>query len=139
MPEKLGIKVVLDTNIFIFSIFWTGNPHHIVGLALDKKIKVYASPAILTELEKVLQRDFKEEREFIERQIALILEFAEIVKPINTVDIVKEDPDDNKIIECALTANADYIVSGEPHLTNLKEVFGIKIMKPKDFVELCFH
>lgn len=139
MPEKLGIKVVLDTNIFISAIFWTGNPHLIVGLALDKKIKVYTSPAILTELEKVLQRDFKEEREFIERQIALILEYVEIVKPINTVDIVKEDPDDNKIIECALTANADYIVSGDPHLTNLQEVFRIKIMKPKDFVELFTH
>ena len=136
MPEKQKIKVVLDTNIFISSIFWTGNPHTIVGLALDKKIVVYTSPAILTELEKVLHRDFKEDQEFVERQIALILEYAEIVRPLHQVNVVKEDPDDNKIIECALTAAADYIVSGDPHLTNLKEVFGIKIMKPKDFVEM---
>ena len=136
MPEKQKIKVVLDTNIFISSIFWTGNPHTIVELALDKKILVFTSPAILTELEKVLHRDFREDQEFVERQIALILEYAEIVRPLHQVNVVKEDPDDNKIIECALTAQAGYIISGDPHLTNIKKVFGIKIMKPKEFMEI---
>ena len=136
MPEKGSIKAVLDTNIFISSIFWTGNPHAIVNLALNKKITVYTSPAILTELEKVLQRDFKEDREFVERQIALILDYAELVRPLHTVSIVNDDPDDNKIIECALTAKAGYIVSGDPHLTNLKEVLGIKIVTPAIFMNL---
>ena len=97
---------------------------------------MFTSPAILTELEKVLPRDFKQDPEFVDRQIALILEYAEIVRPTHSVTVVKEDPDDNKIIECALTANAGYIISGDSHLTNLKEVFGIKIMKPRDFVEM---
>ncbi len=132
--EKEKIRVVLDTNIFVSSIFWLGNPHRIVELALDKKIEVYTSPEILTELEKVLKRDFKEDQEFIERQIALILEYSAIVRPITKVEIVKADPDDNKIIECAHTANANYILSGDPHLTDLKEVFGIKILKPAEFL-----
>lgn len=134
-PEK-SIKVVLDTNVFVSSIFWLGNPHKIVELAIDKKIVAYTSPAILAELENVLKRDFEEYEEFVERQIALILEYAKIVKPINKINIIKTDPDDNKIIECALTAKAGYIVSGDQHLYTLKEVFGIKILTPREFLDI---
>ena len=134
--EKEGVKVVLDTNVFISSIFWRGNPHKIVELAIDNKIEICISSEILVELEKVLKRDFEESSEFVERQIALILEYVKIVKPVNKVDIVKADPDDNKIIECALTAKVDYVISGDQHLLNLKEVFGIKILKPKEFLDI---
>ncbi len=133
--ENQKIKVVLDTNVFISSIFWIGNPHKIVELAFDKIVEVYTSPEILTELEKILKRDFKEDQAFVERQIALILEYAKIVRPINKLEIVKADPDDNKILECAFTAKADYIVSGDPHLYTIKEVAGIKILKPKEFLD----
>ncbi len=87
------------------------------------------------ELENVLKRDFFEESELIERQISLILEYAILVRPIVEPDIVKADPDDNKILACALASKADYIVSGDPHLFLLKEVFGITILKPKDFLD----
>ncbi|MDP3729009.1 MAG: putative toxin-antitoxin system toxin component, PIN family [bacterium] len=133
--EKKDINVVLDTNIFISALFWRGNPHKIISLALEKKIYVYTSSEILVELEKVLRRDFDEDSEVIERQISLVLEYATVIKPFAEVDIVKDDPDDNKIIACALTARADFIVSGDPHLFNIKEVFGIKILKPKDFLD----
>ena len=133
--EKEKVRVVLDTNVFISSIFWKGDSHRIVELATDRIIEVYTSPEILTELEKVLKRDFEEDPEFIERQIALILEYSKIIRPINKVNIVKDDPDDNKIIECALTAKARYIVSSDHHLFSLKEVLGIKILKPREFLE----
>lgn len=136
--EKQKIKVVLDTNIFISSIFWVGNPHKIVELAIDNDIEVYSSPEILTELEKVLKRDFKETQELIDKQIAIILKYSKIVRPTKKVNLVKEDPDDNKILECALSAKAKYIVSGDPHLYNLKKVFRITILTPKDFLEFYF-
>ena len=136
MGQEKNPKVVLDTNIFISSIFWKGNPHKIVELALDREIQVFTSIEILNELEKVLKEKFKQEREFIDEQIALIIEYVEIISPKNKVDIVKEDPDDNKIIECAITAEAGYIISGDPHLTKIKEVFGVKILKPAEFLEL---
>lgn len=134
--EKRRTKAVLDTNIFISSIFWRGNPHKIIGLAIDKRIEIYTSPEILMELENVLKRDFHEEKEFVERQIALILEYSQIVKPTDKVRVVDSDPEDDKIIDCALCSKADYIISGDPHLFNLKEVFGIKILKPKEFIDL---
>jgi len=63
-----------------------------------------------------VKRDFKEDDELIEWQISLILEYAKIVRPFVEVDVVKDDPDDNKIIACALEAKADFVVSGDPHL-----------------------
>ena len=134
--EKEKPRVVLDTNIYISSVFWLGKPHQIVGLAIDRKIEVFASPQILEELESVLKRDFLEDHEFIESQIALILEYAKIVKPLNTIQAVKDDPDDNKIIECAMTAKANYIVTGDLHLLNLKEFNRIKILKADEFLRL---
>ena len=134
-PEKPSIKAVLDTNVFVSSVFWLGNPHRIIELAIDRKIEVYTSTEILAELEKVLNRDFHENHKFIERQIALILEFAKIVRPFDKVNVVKADYDDNKIIECALAAKADFIVSGDSHLYDLKVIVGIKIVKPKEFLD----
>lgn len=131
------IKVVLDTNIFISSIFWKkGNPHKIVELALDKKIRSFTSLEILQELEKVLRRDFQEPEEIIQRQIALILECSTVVKPSARIYVVKDDPEDNKIVECAISCNADYIVTGDRHLLDLDEYEGIKIVKAKELVDI---
>lgn len=69
------IKVVLDTNIFISSIFWKGSPHRVVEKAVDGKINVFTSIEILQELDKVLRRDFEEPDEMVYRQISLIREY----------------------------------------------------------------
>lgn len=135
-PEKERARVVLDTNIYISSVFWVGKPHQIVELAINREIEVFISPQILEELERVLKRDFIEDHEFIESQIGLILEYAKIVRPLNTIQAVKDDPDDNKIIECAVASKADYIVTGDPHLLNLKEFDKIKIVTPDGFLGL---
>ncbi|MBI4163642.1 MAG: putative toxin-antitoxin system toxin component, PIN family [Candidatus Aenigmarchaeota archaeon] len=132
--EKEKLKVVLDTNIYVSSVFWLGKPHQIVELAIDGKIQVFTSPQILEELERVLKRDFVEEHDFIESQIALILEYSKVVRPLNTIKAVQEDPDDNKIVECAVTAQADYIITGDPHLLNLKEFHRTKIVKAAEFL-----
>src|SRR3989344_2633847 len=107
-------KVVLDTNIFVSSIFWkNGNPHKIVANAIDRKIAVFTSAGILQEIEKVLRRDFGEPEELIARQIGLILEYATLAKPKIKLDVVKKDAEDNMILECAVACNADYVVSGD--------------------------
>ena len=132
------LRVVLDTNIFVSSVFWKGNPYNVVRLALDDKIKICVSLEILQELEKVLRRNFEEEDGFIKNQINLILGYAEVINIVSKIKAVKEDPDDDKIIECAFDGKADYIVTGDPHLLNLKEFNGIKIVKAADFVKLGF-
>ncbi len=130
------LRVVLDTNIFVSSVFWRGNPYKIVQLALDKKIKVITSLEILKELEKVLKRDFEESEDFIIGQIDLILEYATVIKTSSKINAVKDDPDDDKIVECAIDSKSDYIITGDPHLLRLKEFKEIRIVTAKEFLEI---
>jgi len=131
------IKVVLDTNIYISSIFWEkGNPHKIIEKIINREIQNFISNEILKELKRVLERDFDEPNELIEDQIKLIKEYSEIIEILGKIDIIKEDADDNKIIECAISANANYIITGDNHLLKLKEFRGIKIVNSKDFLEI---
>ncbi len=132
------LKVVLDTNIFVSSIFWKrGNPHKVVELVLDKKTHAFTSIEILQELEKILRRDFEEPDEKIHKQINLILEYATVTKTDTKLNVVKDDPDDNKILECAVSCNADYVVTGDNHLLDLREFRGIKIVTAKKFLEIA--
>jgi len=130
-------NVVLDTNIFVSSVFWEkGNPHKIIEKAIEGKIQVFISQEILEELEKVLKRDFDESSDFIEDQINLIKSYTEIIETTHHLDIVKEDPADNIIFECALSCNADFIVSGDNHLLKIKSYNNIKVLNPSDFLKI---
>ena len=128
--------VVLDTNILISSIFWRGSPYKVVLNAIKKKYYLYLSGEILDELEEKLSLKFKFPEDKIKDHIGILKEYGKIVEPTIKVDIIKEDPDDNKILECAVSCNADYIVSGDHHLLKLKEFKGIKIVTAKEFLDL---
>ena len=131
------LKVVLDANIYISSIFWElGNPHKIIKKALDKKIQAFITLEILQDVEKVMRRDFNEPEEMIKGQISLILTYAEIVAPKDVGNAVKEDSDDDMILRCSKSINADYIVSGDRHLLKLKKFQNTKIVLPKEFMDI---
>jgi uncharacterized protein len=63
-----------------------------------------------------------------------IADFAELVTPARKIDAVKEDPTDNRVLECAETGISDYIVTGDNHLLKLGEFAGAKIVKASDFL-----
>lgn len=128
--------VVLDTNVIISSIFWIGNSHKIVNLAIEQKITNFTSPELLNELSKVLRKKFEVSEDKIEEQIALVAKYSQITEPKFKVKAVKEDPSDDKVLECALSCDANYIVSGNWHLLELGTYKGIKIVKPKEFLDL---
>ena len=130
--------VVLDTNVLISSIFWEkGNSHKIVDIAIEQKITNFTSPEMLNELARVLRQKFKQTEEYIESQLALIANYSQIIEPKIKANVVPEDAKDNMIIECALSSDADYIITGDKHLLKLKEYKGIKILAPKEFLELA--
>ena len=130
----MEIKVVIDTNVYISAIFWNGNPRKIIELGRDGKIKIYTSKDIIGEISDVLIRKFKLESYDVERILLDFSSFSILVKPIQSLKIIKQDPDDDKFIECAISCDADYIISGDRHLVNLKEYRGIKIVNPLDFL-----
>lgn len=131
------LRIVFDTNIFVSSIFWErGNPHHLVELAIEGKIEVFTSAEILEELTDVLIRDFEESDESVFAYLAFVLKYAEVVEPAEKVGIVKEDADDNKIIECAIACKADYIVSGDKHLLRLKRYKKTDVISAAELIRL---
>ncbi len=125
------LKFVLDTNVFVSALMSKrGNP----ALLLDRVKKSYTlsiSKDILSELKDVISREkFGYTEEEVNTFIDAIISFSEIVNPEIEIDVIKADPDDNKILECAVTSGASYIVSGDKHLLDLKEYGKIKIIKP---------
>lgn len=132
MPKT---KVVLDTNVLISGILFGGKPRQILDLVIQGKIDAYISPPILTEFREVLIRPkfglTDEECFSIAKEVEDIFCF---VFPQITVDLIKSDPDDNRILECALAADVKYLITGDPHLLNLKSFEKIKIISPATFV-----
>lgn len=128
------IRIVVDTNILVSASFWKGNPYKIVQLAAQGKIQIYSSGAVLNEYANALKRDFRLSSEEIEERVRVFLEVLQIITPKTVLNVVKEDPTDNKIIEVALEANARYIVSGDKHLLKLARFEDIQILTPKQFL-----
>ena len=129
-------KVTLDTNILISALGWEGNPKEVFNKIINNKVELIISDDQLDEFLRVLDYpkfEFTEEQK--DRFKKLILEAATFVKIIEKIDIIKEDPDDNLILECAVAGNVGYIVTGDPDLLNLKEFRGIKIITAKDFLK----
>jgi putative PIN family toxin of toxin-antitoxin system len=131
------IRLVIDTNVFVSALISTRS---IPALLLDdagKKYTLFISKEILGEVEEVISRKkfgFTEQK--ISSAMEAILSFSEIINPGIKVDVIKSDPDDNKILECAVACNAQYIVSGDSHLLDLREYGTIKIINPKTSLEL---
>lgn len=128
-----GMKVVLDTNVYISGIVFGGTPRRLLDLAREGRFKVYASTAILLEVAEKLQGKFGWEIEKVEKTIQALGKLTKVVKPVERYEVVKADPSDDKIIECAGESKADYIVTGDKHLLQLKKWKRVKIVKPSDF------
>ncbi len=130
----MAIKIVIDTNIYISAIFWGGKPREIVDLGRDEKILIFTSSEIENEIAEKLRTKFRLDEDEIKN---ILLDFSIFTIPTEVsmnVDAVSEDPEDNKFIECALTCNADYLVSGDRHLLKIKEYAGIKILRASEFL-----
>ena len=113
--------LVLDTNVLISAVLFGGTPEAVVSLCRSGQTQLVTSDAILVELSGVLRRKSGMES----RQVVAIVEelrsFAVVVVPATTVDAIAEDPDDNRVLECAVEARADFIVSGDTrHLLALR-------------------
>ena len=130
------MRAILDTNVFVSGIFWKGNfCSQIIDKWRNKEFEIVSSIEILDELVKTL-KDFKIQMpdEMIEEWRNLIIENSIIVEPTTKLDVIKEDPDDNKFLEAGVTGKANFIISQDNHLLKLKEYQGIKIVSPEELL-----
>lgn len=131
------MKIVIDTNVFVSS-FFGGNPKNIIDLWKDAKIVICLSPAIVEEYIRVMERLFNNKKEQEMDEIITLLRYQHslyfVTKTPNIA--VLKDKDDNKFIECAVKANAEYIVTGDKkHFGDLDNYLGIKIVNVKTFLD----
>src|SRR5882724_8169062 len=131
-PGKL--RVVLDTNVYISAFAYPkGRVFQLWRNALSGRYKLLISPAIVNEIADVLRLKFAWDDDRIITRLKLLSKAADIVVPATILQIVTEDDDDNRILECAVDGKADLIVSGDQHLRRLKTFRGIGIVHPVDF------
>lgn len=129
-------KVVVDTNIFISAFLKGGEPEQLIKKWKQGKIVILMSRDIMEEILEVLMRPkIGAPFSYIERLGKVIYKKAIIVKPQQSLQVIIDDPKDNKFLECAVEGKADYIISGDEHLLSLKEYRGIKIIKTKEFLK----
>jgi putative PIN family toxin of toxin-antitoxin system len=130
------MKVVIDTNIFVSS-FFGGKPRKIIELWKNRSIILCISGEIIDEYIEVLQRmGLRDENELQE----LLVLFAQSYNCLFTaktpaLKIIKSDPDDDKFIECAVALNAQYIITGDKEVLDIKNYMGIKVVTPNQFLE----
>jgi putative PIN family toxin of toxin-antitoxin system len=130
------LKVVLDTNVLISAILFGGKPRQILEKAIRGEIRLYLSEPILEEFKGVLQRSkFGYSPEMIQFIHTELTGIADLVNPSKTVDVVMEDPEDNRILECAAEARANYIVTGDSHLLKLGRYLNIEVVNAAAFLE----
>ena len=128
------MKIVLDTNVLISGIFFTGPPYQILKAWQEGKIKIIASEEILSEYQRVAE-ELSNQFPSVEanRILELITIHAEIIDATDFQITICEDPDDNKFIACALASKSKIIVSGDKHLINVSGYKGIQVVKPREF------
>ena len=135
-----AMRLVLDTNIVASGLLWDGTPARIIDAAQEGAIEIYTSRILLAELTRILKR-----AKFTKVVTAsglgiegLVLGYAELallVEPVPIPPTIISDPDDDHVLACALSAQADLIVSGDKHLLDLGAFQNIEIIAAAQFME----
>ena len=126
-------RVVLDTNVFVSGLVFGGKPRMILEMAEGGVFELAVSQAIRAELEEILEQKFGWSEEHVAWACRPIWNIAENVAPRLTIAVCP-DPDDDRILECALEAKAHVIVTGDTDLLRLSPYEGIAIVTPATFL-----
>ena len=130
------MRIVLDTNVFISGIFFSGPPSQILNAWKNTKFQIVLSQEILKEYQRVaVSLADKFTTIDILPIIELVIIHGQFIDTKGFEVSVCDDPDDNKFIECAIAGNNKIIVSGDKHLLKVSGFQGITVLKPREFVD----
>jgi putative PIN family toxin of toxin-antitoxin system len=127
-------RVVADTNVLVSALQFGGKPKQRLDLAADDQVDVAISEAIIAETLHVLRDKFDRGPEWLaeaDRQLRVI---TRLVQPTESIHVIEADPTDDRILECAVAAKAEVIVSGDTHLPSLGSFRGIQIQRVAKFI-----
>jgi putative PIN family toxin of toxin-antitoxin system len=136
------LRVVLDTNIYISGLIFGGVPGEILAAAVAGSFILCVSDVIRDEVVSTLKRKFQMSDDFIRAGCEPLWEAALEVSPATQLALVATDPDDDRILECAVDCRADVIVTGDDHLLTLfnsplpPAIARIRILSPRQFLDM---
>ena len=127
------MAVTFDTNVLLSATLWDGSVAQKLLFDLIRQgVKIYSTTEILSEYQEILKRDFDFSDTEVSEIMGKVLAFVTLVSPQTKIKAVKNDPDDDVIIECAFESESKYIITYDKHLLDLKEFRGIRIIKPEE-------
>lgn len=129
-------SATLDTNIYVSALVYRGTPLRLLHLAIDGDLEVAISQPILDETLRILREKFGWPEERLQSAEALINGCARRVSPSQTLNVIKEDEPDNRILECAAEAGSEYIVSCDKDLHRLGQYGNARVIKAADMLDI---
>ena len=131
------ISATLDTSVYIRALHFGGPATLILGHARAGSIRIDISDAIVAETNRVLRDKFRWDGYSLHDAREKLLALGNHVSPTETLNVIKEDPDDDRILECAATAKSDFIVSEDKDLLRLGQFGNSRIVSVRDFINLA--
>ena len=127
-------SITLDTNIYVSALEFGGTPMTLVEKGLEGEVHISISQPIIDETLRVPRDKFSWTPDDLRDAEATIRAATHIVTPTMTLDVVKDDPDDNRIVECAVEAGSEIIVTHDNDLLRMRRYQGIRMMKAGEFL-----
>ncbi len=133
------MRVVIDTNVFISGVFFSGPPPHILKVWRDGKVRLAVSAEILDEYQRAAQVLAEQHPQAnLDPILDLLTVEADFVSAPPLPEDVCEDPEDDKFLACAVAAKAKIVISGDKHLLRASGYRDIVVMRPREFVNRYF-
>ena len=130
------MKVVFDTNVLVAAVLTEGLCSVLLTRARRKEFELFVCPVILEEFERILSHKIKAPQDLVGEALSIILEASKVVQPTTEVRGICRDQEDDHILACALSAEADYLVSGDKDLLEIGCFERLKIISPREFEAL---
>ena len=129
-------RAVFDTNVWVSGMLFGGEVQKVLLAAIEGRVIPIVSMELLQELEAVLKsRKFNYPPEAISTILYEVQTLAEMAHPRTRLHVIKRDPADNRVLECAIAGKVSWIVSGDLDLLELGRYRGIQILSPREFLE----
>jgi len=131
------MKIVLDSNIFVSSFYWAGNPRKVFDRVTNGLDELYITDEIIKEIISVMSRKkFDTKIEKINEYIKIIESYSIKILSQNIPQNISRDKNDNKILQCGIDANVEFIITGDNDLLVIEEYNKIKILKPNEYLKI---
>jgi len=131
------MKVIIDTNVFVSGIFWSGTPGKIIMAWIEDKLRLAVNQSILDEYLRVIEHLSQKYKHIDPEPIINMIMFnSELHQDLEFTTPLCRDPDDDKFIACALSAKTNNIISGDKDLLECDNLpKGIQVIKPNEFYQ----